>query len=321
MSPPLFESLELLGRERSLGLDLSLRRRAGFVTGAILLRLGQNYFPRRLVFETGDAIALFGVVIVICLAGSVIGVRAAAYGAEPVERAAEHEALDDVLDAGGERLDVGRLRVDHDGHATHQLGALPLLELAEHVLDARLITPQLTWGTSPQDVIAISDCIPDPRQVSDPEQRESMQRALDYMGLKGGEKITDIALANLQRFGVLRHEVSLENGDLVLPDDPTAVLRVADAPYIGECLGHDIVTASGTTLLGADNKAERRPVTLGQSTALTAVIAKGLKEGETVVIEGQVDGVTADGTKMLDAQSWAEDLAAKFVNTAPGISP
>jgi tripeptide aminopeptidase len=42
--------------------------------------------------------------------------------------------------------------------------------------------------------------------------------------------------------------------DLVLPDDPSAVLRVADAPYLGECLGHDIVTASGTTLLGADNK-------------------------------------------------------------------
>jgi tripeptide aminopeptidase len=42
--------------------------------------------------------------------------------------------------------------------------------------------------------------------------------------------------------------------DLILPDDPTAVLRVADLPYLGECLGHDIVTASGTTLLGADNK-------------------------------------------------------------------
>jgi tripeptide aminopeptidase len=42
--------------------------------------------------------------------------------------------------------------------------------------------------------------------------------------------------------------------DLILPDDASAVLRVADAPYLGECLGHDIVTASGTTLLGADNK-------------------------------------------------------------------
>ncbi len=43
--------------------------------------------------------------------------------------------------------------------------------------------------------------------------------------------------------------------DLILPDDPAAVLRVTDMPYLGECLGHDIVTASGTTLLGADNKA------------------------------------------------------------------
>jgi tripeptide aminopeptidase len=42
--------------------------------------------------------------------------------------------------------------------------------------------------------------------------------------------------------------------DLMLPDDTSAVLRVKDMPYLGECLGHDLVTASGTTLLGADNK-------------------------------------------------------------------
>jgi tripeptide aminopeptidase len=43
--------------------------------------------------------------------------------------------------------------------------------------------------------------------------------------------------------------------DLALPDDPTAVLRLADNPALCEQMGHDIVTASGTTLLGADNKA------------------------------------------------------------------
>ncbi len=43
--------------------------------------------------------------------------------------------------------------------------------------------------------------------------------------------------------------------DIVLPDDPEVVLRPRDSPYLGECVGHDIVTASGTTLLGADNKA------------------------------------------------------------------
>ena len=43
--------------------------------------------------------------------------------------------------------------------------------------------------------------------------------------------------------------------DLVLPDDPTAVLRLAETPALAGQIGHDIVTASGTTLLGADNKA------------------------------------------------------------------
>ena len=43
--------------------------------------------------------------------------------------------------------------------------------------------------------------------------------------------------------------------DLVLPDDPTAVLRAADVPALGQAIGHDIITASGATLLGADDKA------------------------------------------------------------------
>src|SRR5215203_205156 len=43
--------------------------------------------------------------------------------------------------------------------------------------------------------------------------------------------------------------------DLVLPDDPTAVLRPSHIPYLRERIGDDIITASGTTLLGADNKA------------------------------------------------------------------
>src|SRR5262245_55356602 len=42
--------------------------------------------------------------------------------------------------------------------------------------------------------------------------------------------------------------------DIVLPDDPSVVLRTADIPELKEQIGNDIVTASGTTLLGADNK-------------------------------------------------------------------
>jgi len=52
----------------------------------------------------------------------------------------------------------------------------------------------------------------------------------------------------------LVHE-SYPGGDIVLPDDPSAVLTVKDNPHLPEQVGHDIITASGTTLLGADNKA------------------------------------------------------------------
>jgi tripeptide aminopeptidase len=43
--------------------------------------------------------------------------------------------------------------------------------------------------------------------------------------------------------------------DLVLPDDPTVVIRLSEHPDLAEQIGNDIITASGTTLLGADNKA------------------------------------------------------------------
>ncbi|MBI5709897.1 MAG: peptidase T [Candidatus Eisenbacteria bacterium] len=46
-----------------------------------------------------------------------------------------------------------------------------------------------------------------------------------------------------------------QGGDIVLPDDPTAVLRLGDNPELKEQVGNDIITASGITLLGADNKA------------------------------------------------------------------
>lgn len=43
--------------------------------------------------------------------------------------------------------------------------------------------------------------------------------------------------------------------DLVLPDDQNQVLRQSDFPYLGKLIGHDLITASGTTLLGSDDKA------------------------------------------------------------------
>ncbi len=62
------------------------------------------------------------------------------------------------------------------------------------VLDAANLPPIVSWGSSPEDVVSISGTVPDPALIADETKRASKQRALDYMGLKAGTKITDIAL-------------------------------------------------------------------------------------------------------------------------------
>ncbi|MCB1735139.1 MAG: 3-isopropylmalate dehydratase large subunit [Gammaproteobacteria bacterium] len=59
-------------------------------------------------------------------------------------------------------------------------------------IDAATIQPQVTWGTSPEMVLPINSNIPDPDTVADPVKANGMRRALQYMGLKAGQKISDI---------------------------------------------------------------------------------------------------------------------------------
>ncbi|TAL77947.1 MAG: 3-isopropylmalate dehydratase large subunit [Beijerinckiaceae bacterium] len=61
-------------------------------------------------------------------------------------------------------------------------------------LDAGNLPPVVTWGTSPEDVIAITGKVPRPEDAANEAKRASVRRALDYMGLSGGEKITDVAI-------------------------------------------------------------------------------------------------------------------------------
>ncbi len=65
---------------------------------------------------------------------------------------------------------------------------------AEVVLDAAAIEPQVSWGTSPEMVVGISEFVPNPANESDPIKRGSIERALDYMGLEAEQAITDINL-------------------------------------------------------------------------------------------------------------------------------
>ena len=64
----------------------------------------------------------------------------------------------------------------------------------EVTLDASLIKPSVTWGTSPEQQIALSDEIPDPNNEVDLVKASAMRRALSYMGLSPGQKIADVSV-------------------------------------------------------------------------------------------------------------------------------
>ncbi|WP_421299546.1 3-isopropylmalate dehydratase large subunit [Aeromonas veronii] len=65
---------------------------------------------------------------------------------------------------------------------------------AEVVLDAADIAPQVTWGTNPGQVIAINEPIPAPESFSDLMEQQSARKALAYMDLQPGQKLSDVAI-------------------------------------------------------------------------------------------------------------------------------
>jgi len=64
-------------------------------------------------------------------------------------------------------------------------------------LDATNIAPSLTWGTSPEDVVAITGAVPDPDSFADPAKRQAARKSLDYMGLTPGMRMQDVAIEHV----------------------------------------------------------------------------------------------------------------------------
>ena len=62
----------------------------------------------------------------------------------------------------------------------------------EIAMAAEDIAPTVTWGTSPEDAIAIDGAVPDPSKERDPSKRAKIERAIEYMGLMAGQKMTDV---------------------------------------------------------------------------------------------------------------------------------
>jgi 3-isopropylmalate/(R)-2-methylmalate dehydratase large subunit len=65
---------------------------------------------------------------------------------------------------------------------------------AEYEVSIDGLGPQVTWGINPGMVADVGGVVPDPAEQRDPEERKAYERALAYMGLRAGQKITDIAV-------------------------------------------------------------------------------------------------------------------------------
>ena len=105
-----------------------------------------------------------------------------------------------------------------------------------------------------------------------------------------------------------------DGGDIVLPDDPNAVLRVIDSPYLGECIGHDIVTASGLTLLGADNKSGVAEI----MTAAEYLLAHPDIRHGAIRIAFTPDEEVGQGTKYFDVPAFGAHCAYTMDGGARG---
>jgi 3-isopropylmalate/(R)-2-methylmalate dehydratase large subunit len=109
-------------------------------------------------------------------------------------------------------------------------------------LDAAKLPPIVTWGTSPEDVISVAGVVPNPDDIADENKRRSKWRALDYMGLKPGTKITDIPVDRV-------FIGSCTNGRI---EDLRAVAKVVEGKRVAESVDAMIVPGSGVVKMQAE---------------------------------------------------------------------
>jgi len=93
------------------------------------------------------------------------------------------------------------------------------------------LAPQVSWGTSPEDVVAITGRVPAPESFPDPAKRAAAQRSLDYMGLKPGTRMDEIEIENVfigsctnSRIEDLRDAASVLRGRRVAPNIKQALV-------------------------------------------------------------------------------------------------
>ncbi|MCB8838687.1 3-isopropylmalate dehydratase large subunit [Aurantimonas sp. VKM B-3413] len=111
-------------------------------------------------------------------------------------------------------------------------------------LDAANLPPIVTWGSSPEDVVSIEGVVPDPAAIPEENKRKSKQRALEYMGLTPGTKMTDITLDRV-------FIGSCTNGRI---EDLREVAKIVEGKRVADTVSAMIVPGSG--LVKAQAEAE-----------------------------------------------------------------
>jgi 3-isopropylmalate/(R)-2-methylmalate dehydratase large subunit len=102
-------------------------------------------------------------------------------------------------------------------------------------LDAAKLPPLVTWGTSPEQVVSVTGRVPRIDDIADAKKREAAERSLGYMGLQGGEKITDIAI----------DRVFIGSCTNARIEDLRAVAKVVDGKSVSGSVKAMIVPGSG----------------------------------------------------------------------------
>ena len=102
-------------------------------------------------------------------------------------------------------------------------------------LDAAKLPPIVSWGSSPEDVVSVEGVVPNPDDIADENKRNSKWRALDYMGLKPGTKMTDITLDRV-------FIGSCTNGRI---EDLREVAKVVEGKKVASTVNAMIVPGSG----------------------------------------------------------------------------
>jgi 3-isopropylmalate/(R)-2-methylmalate dehydratase large subunit len=111
-------------------------------------------------------------------------------------------------------------------------------------LDAAKLPPLVTWGTNPEQVVAITGRVPVAADIADEGKRRSAERSLAYMGLNGGEKVTDIAV----------DRVFIGSCTNARIEDLRAAARIVDGKHVSASVNAMIVPGSG--LIKAQAEAE-----------------------------------------------------------------